>query len=277
MHRAGHVARDQDHPLALLLQRRDGFCSTGAKRIGKTQTQPVFRHRSQGRSRSCRPVSPQPMPRVQAARSCPCHACRDAIARHLGQSADRCRAHAPLAQSLGARLRPAGVTTLGHAPAPHAQVLARHGLQSRPDPARPWSSVPVLSNTTVSASARRSSAVPSLISKPLRKSRPEAAVVTAGTARPSAQGQVMIRTAAAMFSAKSEGPGYKATSQRPHHRQDMDPGRVKLRRLVRERVVIRAPRFGYGDQIGDTAQRRCRARSPAPRPTRAPSGSLRPR
>jgi hypothetical protein len=34
----------------------------------------------------------------------------------------------------------------------------------------------------------------------LRKSRPEAAVVTAGTARPSAQGQVMIRTAAAMLS-----------------------------------------------------------------------------
>jgi hypothetical protein len=48
--------------------------------------------------------------------------------------------------------------------------------------------------------ASRSSAVPSLISSPLRNSRPEAAVVTAGTARPSAQGQVMIRTAAAMLS-----------------------------------------------------------------------------
>ena len=65
----------------------------------------------------------------------------------------------------------------------------------------PIVSVPVLSKTTVSTSASRSSAVPSLISSPRRNSRPEAAVTTAGTASPSAQGQVMISTAAATFSA----------------------------------------------------------------------------
>mmetsp|Transcript_18518 Transcript_18518/g.30304 ORF Transcript_18518/g.30304 Transcript_18518/m.30304 type:complete len:231 (+) Transcript_18518:2251-2943(+) len=66
--------------------------------------------------------------------------------------------------------------------------------------------VPVLSKTTVSTAAKRSSAVAFLIKTPLRNSAPEAAVVTAGTARPKAQGQVMIRTAAAMFNATRISP-----------------------------------------------------------------------
>ena len=66
--------------------------------------------------------------------------------------------------------------------------------------------MPVLSNTTVSISASRSSAVPLLISMPRLKSRPEAAVVTAGTASPSAQGQVMISTAAAILIASRASP-----------------------------------------------------------------------
>ena len=61
--------------------------------------------------------------------------------------------------------------------------------------------MPVLSKTTTSASASRSSAVADLISSPRWNSRPEAAVVTAGTASASAQGQVMISVAAAMFTA----------------------------------------------------------------------------
>ncbi len=59
--------------------------------------------------------------------------------------------------------------------------------------------MPVLSNTTVSISASRSSAVALFSKTPLRKSRPLAAVVTAGTASPSAQGQVMISVAMAML------------------------------------------------------------------------------
>ncbi len=64
----------------------------------------------------------------------------------------------------------------------------------------PSVSVPVLSNTTCVTCASRSVAVEDFNSIPLRNSRPEAAVVTAGTARPSAQGQVMISTATAMLS-----------------------------------------------------------------------------
>ncbi len=48
-------------------------------------------------------------------------------------------------------------------------------------------------------------AAPDLTSTPRRKSRAEALIWTAGTARPSAQGQVMISTATARSSA-SRGP-----------------------------------------------------------------------
>ena len=67
----------------------------------------------------------------------------------------------------------------------------------RPGSSRPAVSVPVLSNTTMSALANRSSAVADLSSVPCRSSRPLASTCTAGTASPSAQGQVMIRTAMA--------------------------------------------------------------------------------
>ena len=59
--------------------------------------------------------------------------------------------------------------------------------------------VPVLSSMTVCTSASRSSAVPDFTKKPMRYNRLIAAVETAGTARPRAQGQVMIRTAMATF------------------------------------------------------------------------------
>ena len=61
----------------------------------------------------------------------------------------------------------------------------------------PLVSVPVLSKMTVSTPASFSSAAPSLIIMPERNSRPLATTCTAGTARPSAQGQVMMRTAMA--------------------------------------------------------------------------------
>ena len=70
----------------------------------------------------------------------------------------------------------------------------------------PMVRVPVLSNTTVSTSARRSSAVPCLINRPLRNSLPLAEVTTAGTASPRAQGQVMISVAAEMLMAKRTSP-----------------------------------------------------------------------
>ena len=54
--------------------------------------------------------------------------------------------------------------------------------------------------------ASRSSAVPEVTRRPLRNSRPEAAVTTAGTARPSAQGQVMMSTAAETLIAVRTSP-----------------------------------------------------------------------
>ena len=66
--------------------------------------------------------------------------------------------------------------------------------------------MPVLSKTTTSTSANRSSAVPFLISTPLRNNFPDAAVTTAGTAKPKVQGQVMIKTAAEILTAKRTSP-----------------------------------------------------------------------
>jgi hypothetical protein len=61
--------------------------------------------------------------------------------------------------------------------------------------------VPVLSKTTVSTFARRSSASPELRKTPARKRAPEATTCTTGIASARAQGQVMMSTAIAVRSA----------------------------------------------------------------------------
>ena len=85
--------------------------------------------------------------------------------RRAGRLADRA------GQRVGAAARPARRRRRSAAGG-IAAALVRTG--------RPVVSVPVLSKTTVSISASRSSAVPSLSSTPARNSRPEAAVSTAG-------------------------------------------------------------------------------------------------
>ncbi len=94
--------------------------------------------------------------------------------------------------------------------------MASARLPWRPGSTGPGSapvSVPVLSSTATSAPASRSSAVPSFRRTPRRNSAPLAAIITLGTARPSAQGQVMISTAVAMFTASRKSPveAYHAT------------------------------------------------------------------
>jgi hypothetical protein len=59
-------------------------------------------------------------------------------------------------------------------------------------------SVPVLSKMIRSTSASRSMASPEWSSTPARNIAPDTTVCTVGMARPSAQGQVMIRTATAV-------------------------------------------------------------------------------
>ena len=63
---------------------------------------------------------------------------------------------------------------------------------------RPSVSVPVLSNIAQSTSDKRSSAEPSFTRTPARINAPVTTICAAGTARPSAQGQVIMRTATAI-------------------------------------------------------------------------------
>ena len=65
----------------------------------------------------------------------------------------------------------------------------------------PSVSVPVLSTTSVSTFSSRSSASAFLISTPACAPRPTPTMIDIGVARPSAQGQAMIRTATAATSA----------------------------------------------------------------------------
>ena len=65
---------------------------------------------------------------------------------------------------------------------------------------------PVLSRTTVSISARRSIAEPSFTMMPFSNRRRAATTWTIGTARPSAQGQVMMSTAIAIVIAWCASP-----------------------------------------------------------------------
>ena len=74
----------------------------------------------------------------------------------------------------------------------------------RPRRGRPSVSVPVLSKTTVSTPASRSSGSPPLISTPALAPRPLATITAVGTARPIAHGQAMIRTATAAVNAERE-------------------------------------------------------------------------
>ena len=78
---------------------------------------------------------------------------------------------------------------------------------------RPRVRVPVLSTTMVSTFSSRSSAAASLISTPACAPRPTPTMIDIGVARPSAQGQAMIRTETAATSAKGKAGAGPNTSQ----------------------------------------------------------------
>ena len=120
--------------------------------------------------------------------------------------------------------------------------------------------VPVLSKTTVSASASRSIASPPLRMTPLRNREPAATTCTAGMASAIAHGQVMMSTAMAMtMESCSEAP---ATSQpiavsaavvcttrrvKPRRAIGEPHGlRLRLRRLVQEPFDFLDQRAGAG-------------------------------
>ena len=108
----------------------------------------------------------------------------------------------------------------------------------------PSVSVPVLSSTTVSTDASRSSGSPPLMRTPAAAPRPLATMTAVGTARPIAHGQAMISTATAAVSACTSDGGSGTT-----------PPDVK----VATAIEITTGTKTRGDAIGQALDRGLRA------------------
>ena len=119
--------------------------------------------------------------------------------------------------------------------------------------------------------ARRSRAVGESSRTPARNRRVLATTWTTGTASASAQGQVMIRTAVAITSARSQG---KSAQQHPaqegEQRRHVHDRRVGARHPVGERDKPRSAALGRLDQADDLGQQRVLARGRDPHPDGAP-------
>ncbi len=141
--------------------------------------------------------------------------------------------------------RPARPAPRGAAHGPADAGWPRRARRRWPAPRRsvsggrrssPAVSVPVLSNTTVSTSASRSSAVGGLEQDARRNRRPVAATCTAGTASASAHGQVMMSTATAISSAGCQrAPPSKQPAEERQQRHRMHRRRIEARHPVGER------------------------------------------
>src|SRR3546814_12481968 len=79
---------------------------------------------------------------------------------------------------------------------------------------RPSVSVPVLSTTSVSTTAKRSNASAFLMSTPVRAPFPTPTMIDMGVANPSAQGQAMMSTDTAVTNAKAIDGGGAAKDQK---------------------------------------------------------------
>ena len=125
---------------------------------------------------------------------------------------------------------------------------------------RPSVSVPVLSKTTVSAAANRSRAVADFSRMPCRISRALASTWTTGTARPRAQGQVMIRTATAIISAGCQAmPPKQGPAEEGGQRQAVHDRGVGPRDAVGQGHEAAAALLGHLHQADDLGQQRALA------------------
>ena len=118
----------------------------------------------------------------------------------------------------------------------------------------PFVSVPVLSKITVSTAASFSSAAPSLIMMPERNRRPLATTCTAGTARPSAQGQVMMRTATAVISESCQPWPSSSQPASVMAASEMDGGRIEARQPVGDADIARLALFGRRHEPDEFAE-----------------------
>ncbi len=98
---------------------------------------------------------------------------------------------------------------------------------------------------TVSISASRSIAEPSLTMMPFPNRRPAATTWTTGTARPSAQGQVMIRTATAIEQSPASSRRQKCPSRgRSSSASEVHDRRIERRGAVGDPAIARPPALG---------------------------------
>jgi hypothetical protein len=141
----------------------------GAVRIDKGEGHGWCHRPGAARLPSC--PGPRPRPSRAGPAACPPAAGLDPVARHFAQIPPprQARSRARAAFSLSARASGCdGARSQRHR---DRKILRRHENPSSVGSGAPMVNVPVLSKTTTSTSARRSSAVPLLISRPLRNSR----------------------------------------------------------------------------------------------------------
>jgi hypothetical protein len=113
-------------------------------------------------------------------------------------------------------------------------------------PAR--SAFPSCRTRPASTSASRSMASPELSSTPERNMAPDTTVCTAGIARPSAQGQVMMRTAIAGDDGIVPGRAERHPAQHGQKRRGMHHRRIEPRRAVGQLHVAGARLHGIVEQ-----------------------------
>ena len=126
----------------------------------------------------------------------------------------------------------------------------------------PSVSVPVLSTTSVSTFSMRSSASAFLISTPACAPRPTPTMIDIGVARPSAQGQAMMRTATAATRPIGEArlraadrPGHEGQRSRPRS----PPGRTSRTTWSARRWIGARRALRLGDHLHDPREHACRA------------------
>ena len=113
-------------------------------------------------------------------------------------------------------------------------------------------------------------ASPELSSTPARNIAPATTVCTAGIASPSAQGQVMMRTAIAVTMASCQVAPKATQPSMVSKRRGMHHGRIKPRRAIGQLHIARARLQRILEQPRDLRQQRAFGRPPTPARASAP-------
>ena len=113
-------------------------------------------------------------------------------------------------------------------------------------------------------------AEPSLTMMPFSNRRRAATTCTIGTARPSAQGQVMISTAMAMLMARCQSPVAAIQPRKVRKAVGVDDRRIERGGAVGDAAVAGAAAFGRFHQAHHLGEEGALPRARSPRPSAAP-------